>query len=145
VPCSSWRTSRDCARTESGTRQTNSTGKDTHDAPPQPWDVQDHLLGWLLPDGGPVSSLAQEDVERFCWYKLPVKWRAEPAEYPSILTALTGLLNDAGRPRAAAICTSQATGEVLAAWQRSPDQGRAAFQRAVDASPVTPPDTALLT
>ncbi|MFG2995930.1 hypothetical protein [Streptomyces sp. NPDC048340] len=107
-------------------------------------DVRDQLLGWLLPDGGPVSSLAQENVERFCWYELPVKWMAEPAEYPRILATLAGLLDDAGRPRAAAVCMSEATHEALSAWQRAPEQGRAALQRAVDASPVTPPDTAML-
>ncbi|MFJ5154023.1 hypothetical protein ACIQCF_21010 [Streptomyces sp. NPDC088353] len=107
-------------------------------------EVRDWLLSWLLPDGGPVSSLAQEDVERFCWYELPVKWMAEPAEYRLILTTLTQLLDDAGRSRAARVCTSATTREILEAWQRSPDEGRAAFQRAVDASPVTPPDTALL-
>ncbi|MFF3359837.1 hypothetical protein ACFYWN_46495 [Streptomyces sp. NPDC002917] len=107
-------------------------------------DARDRLLGWLLPDGDPVSSLAQEDVERFCWYELPVKWAGKPVEYPRILTALADLLHAAGRPRAAAVCTSETTREILAAWQRSPDQGRAAFRRAVDASPVTPPDTSLL-
>ncbi|WP_164836184.1 hypothetical protein [Actinacidiphila soli] len=107
--------------------------------------MRDRLLGWLLPDGGPADSLAQEDVERFCWYELPVKWMAELAEYPHILTALAELLQDAGRSRAAAVCTSEATREILDAWRRSPDQGRAAYQRAVGASPVTPPDTALLT
>ncbi|MFE7245669.1 hypothetical protein [Streptomyces sp. NPDC057580] len=108
-------------------------------------EVRDRLLGWLLPDGGPAGSLAQEDVERFCWYELPVKWMAEPAEYPHILTALAELLQDADRPRTAAVCTSKVTREILDAWQHSPDQGRAAYRRAVDASPVTPPDTALLT
>ncbi|MFE3854905.1 hypothetical protein ACFXPN_27700 [Streptomyces griseorubiginosus] len=107
-------------------------------------DVRDHLLGWLVPDGDPVGSLAQQDVERFCWYELPVKWAAEPAEYPHILTALAELLEDVDRPRAAAVCTSAATRAILDAWQRSPDEGRAAFRRAVDASPVTPPDTVLL-
>ncbi|WP_369363201.1 hypothetical protein AB5L52_08695 [Streptomyces sp. CG4] len=107
--------------------------------------VWDRLLGWLLPDGGPADSLAQEDVERFCWYGLPAKWVAEPAEYPHIFTALAELLQDAGRPRSAAVCTSETTREILAAWQHSPDQGRAAYRRAVDASPVTPPDTDLLT
>lgn len=108
-------------------------------------DVREQLLGWLLPDGDPIGSLGQQDVERFCWYELPVKWMAEPAEYPRILTTLAGLLGNAGRPRAAAICTSEATHEILSAWQRSPDQGRAALQRAADASPVTPPDTTMLT
>ncbi|MGI5135540.1 hypothetical protein [Streptomyces sp. CA-106110] len=108
-------------------------------------DVRDRLLGWLLPDGGAAGSLAQEDVERFCWYELPVKWMAEPAEYPHILSALAELLQDAGRSRAAAVCTSEGTREILDAWQGSPDKGRAAHLRAVDASPVTPPDTDLLT
>ncbi|WP_405644364.1 hypothetical protein [Streptomyces sp. NBC_00019] len=107
-------------------------------------DVRDHLLGWLLPDGDPAGSLAQQDVERFCWYELPVKWAAEPAEYPHILAILAELLDDADRPRAAAVCTSAATLAILDAWQRTSEEGRAAFQQAVDASPVTPPDTALL-
>ncbi|MER6069662.1 hypothetical protein ABT187_12575 [Streptomyces sp. NPDC001817] len=77
------------------------------------------------PDGGSAGSLTQEDVERFCWYELPVKSMAEPAEYPRILTALAELLQHAGRARAAAV--------------------RAAYRRAVDTSLVTPPDTDLLT
>jgi hypothetical protein len=42
-------------------------------------DMRDRLLSWLVPDGDPLASLAQEDVERFCWYELPVKWMADPA------------------------------------------------------------------
>jgi hypothetical protein len=57
---------------------------------------------------------------------------------------LAQLLNDAGRPRAAAVCTSEAAHEILAAWQRAPEEGRAAFQQAVATSPVTPPDSELL-
>lgn len=107
--------------------------------------VRDHLRGWLLPDGGPIGSLGLQDVERFCWYELPVKWMSEPAEYPLILSTLAELLDNAGRSRATAVCTSEATYEILSAWQRSPDQGRSALQRATDASPVTPPDTTMLT
>lgn len=106
--------------------------------------VREGLLGWLLPDGGGPGALSQEAVERFCWYELPVKWAAGPAEYRQILTVLARLLQDAGRARAAAVCTSETTLGVLAAWQRSADEGRAALRQAVDASPVTPPDTDLL-
>lgn len=36
------------------------------------------LLGWLVPDGDPLVTLSAAEVERFCWYKLPRKWHADP-------------------------------------------------------------------
>ncbi|WP_340377129.1 hypothetical protein U5640_19985 [Streptomyces sp. SS7] len=56
------------------------------------------------------------------------------------VAVLADLLNGVGRVRAAAVCTSATTAQVLAAWQRSEEAGFAAYRKAAAASPTTPPD-----
>ncbi|MCX4784581.1 hypothetical protein [Streptomyces sp. NBC_01264] len=98
------------------------------------------LLGWLVPDGDPLAVLSAAGVERFCWYELPCKWDAAAAEQHRAVVVLAVLLAGAGRVRAAAVCTSEVTAEVLAAWERSEEAGFAAYRRAAAASPTTPQD-----
>jgi hypothetical protein len=54
--------------------------------------------------------------------------------------ALGHLLGRAGMPHYAAICGSQETADVLAAWERGDRDGFAALERAMDRSGVEPPD-----
>ncbi|MFI2373425.1 hypothetical protein [Streptomyces sp. NPDC018833] len=98
------------------------------------------LLGWLVPDGYRLVALSAAEVERFCWYELLRKWHADTAEQRRAVAVLAGLLAGVGRVRAAAVCTSGTTAQVLAAWQRSEEAGFAAYRKAVAASPTTPPD-----
>ncbi|MFJ9379401.1 hypothetical protein [Streptomyces sp. NPDC101455] len=98
------------------------------------------LLGWLVPDGDSLVGLSAADVERFCWYELPRKWHADTPEQRRAVAVLAGLLTGVGRVRAAAVCASVTTAQVLAAWQRSEEAGFAAYRTAAAASHTTPPD-----
>ena len=98
------------------------------------------LLGWLVPDGDPLVAISVAEVERFCWYELPRKWHADTSERRRAVAVLADLLAGVGRVRAAAVCTSATTAQVLAAWQRSEEAGFAAYRKAAAASPTTPPD-----
>ncbi|MFE4055367.1 hypothetical protein ACFXP3_03495 [Streptomyces sp. NPDC059096] len=98
------------------------------------------LLGWLVPDGDPLVALSAAEVERFCWYELPRKWHADTPEQRRAVAVLADLLTGVGRVRAAAVCTSGTTAQVLAAWQCSEEAGFAAYRKAAAASPTTPPD-----
>ncbi|MCX4590270.1 hypothetical protein OG819_10995 [Streptomyces sp. NBC_01549] len=98
------------------------------------------LLGWLVPDGDSLVTLSVAEVERFCWYELPRKWHADTSEQRRAVAVLADLLTGVGRVRAAAVCASGTTSQVLAAWQRSEEAGFAAYRKAVAASPTTPPD-----
>jgi hypothetical protein len=98
------------------------------------------LLGWLVPDGDPLVALSAAEVERFCWYELPRKWHANTPEQRRAVAVLADLLTGVGRVRAAAVCASATTAQVLAAWQRSEEAGFAAYRQAVAASPTTLPD-----
>lgn len=98
------------------------------------------LLGWLVPDGDSLVALSAAEVERFCWYELPRKWHADAREQQRAVAVLADLLAKGGRVRAAAVCTSATTAQVLVAWQRSEGVGFAAYRKAVAASPTTPPD-----
>ncbi|WP_327344216.1 hypothetical protein [Streptomyces europaeiscabiei] len=98
------------------------------------------LLGWLVPEGDPLVALSAAEIERFCWYELPRKWHADTPEQRRAVAVLADLLTGVGRVRAAAVCTSATTAQVLAAWQCSEEAGFAAYRKAVAASPTTPPD-----
>ncbi|MFE9922140.1 hypothetical protein ACFYQA_11270 [Streptomyces sp. NPDC005774] len=98
------------------------------------------LLGRLVPDGDPLVALSAAEVERFCWYELPRTWHADTSEQQRAAAVLADLLTGVGRVRAAAVCTSATTAQVLAAWQRSEAAGFAAYRKAAAASPTTPPD-----
>lgn len=73
-------------------------------------------------------------------YELPCKWHADTPEQRRAVAVLADLLTRVGRVRAAAVCTSGTTAQVLAAWQCSEEAGFAAHAEAVAASPTTPPD-----
>ncbi|MEU2994573.1 hypothetical protein ACPCAJ_29145 [Streptomyces griseoincarnatus] len=98
------------------------------------------LLGWLVPDGAALGVLSAAEIERFCWYELPRKWHADTLEQRRAVAVLGDLLAGAGRVRAAAVCTSTITAQVLEAWQCSEEAGFAAYRKAAGASPTTPPD-----
>lgn len=103
-------------------------------------EMAQRLLGWLVPDGDPLVALSAAEVERFCWYELPRKWHVDTPEQRRAVAVLADLLTGVGGVRAAAVCTSATTAQVLEAWQRSEEAGFAAYRKAAAASPTTPPD-----
>ena len=96
-------------------------------------------LRWIAGEQG-LAAITQEGVQTFCWYQLPMKWLDDDDEKPRVVAALAEAFDLLQLPRYAAICRSPATRDILAAYERSPRQGKAAFRRAAAASGITPPD-----
>lgn len=91
--------------------------------------------------GEGLPSVTMHGLADFLWYQLPVKWVCDLPEKLHLAGALGHLFTRVGRPRYAAMCTSPATGEILAAYEH---QGRTAgfkiYQRALAATGVQPPE-----
>lgn len=96
-------------------------------------------LEWIAGELGLVA-ITQEQVQNFCWYQLPMKWLISHEEKLRVAVALGEVLDLLQLPRYAAICRSQATREVLGAYEESSRLGKAAFRRAAADSGITPPD-----
>jgi hypothetical protein len=96
-------------------------------------------LRWITAEQG-VAAITQEGVQTFCWYQLPMKWLDEDDVKVRVVAALADAFDLLQLPRYAAICRSPTTRDVLAAYEQSPRQGKAAFRRAAAASGITPPD-----
>lgn len=96
-------------------------------------------LEWIAGDLGLVA-ITQEHVQNFCWYQLPMKWLISHEEKLRVAAALGEVLDLLQLPRYASICRSQATREILGAYEESSRLGKAAFRRAAAASGITPPD-----
>lgn len=95
-------------------------------------------LEWIAGDQG-LELVTQHRVQDFCWYELPVKWMIGPGEHAQVAGALARAFDLLQMPRYAAICRSEATRDILAAYQAGTGKGMAAFRRAVTASGITPP------
>jgi len=96
-------------------------------------------LEWIAGEQG-LELVTQHQVQDFCWYELPIKWMTGLDDHARVTAALARVFDLLQMPRYAAICRSPATREVLAAYQAGPENGKAAFRRAVAASGITPPD-----
>jgi hypothetical protein len=101
-------------------------------------------LEWIAGDHGP-GLVTQHDVQCFCWHELPVKWMTGPGEHARVVAALARAFDLLQMPRYAAICRSETTRAILAAYQGGTASGKAAFRRAITASGITPPDLPGLT
>ncbi|MBO0837980.1 MAG: hypothetical protein J2P28_21030, partial [Actinobacteria bacterium] len=99
----------------------------------------DAALDWLTHEQG-LTALTQERVQDFCWYQLPMKWLISYDEKVRVATALAEALDLLQLPRYAAVCRSEATREILTAYEESPQLGKAAYRRAAIASGIYPPD-----
>lgn len=99
----------------------------------------EHVLAWIA-QSGDLAELDAFSVERFAWYELPTKWSEDHAGQRRTLRHLSEALAAVGRNRLAARCTDAETCDVLAAWQQSHAVGMAAFRKAADRSPCTPPE-----
>ena len=89
--------------------------------------------------GEGAETITQHGLQGLLWYELPRKFVGGPPKLEMAL-ALARLLESAGMARYAAICRSQKTAGVLAAWERGDRDGFAALERAMDRSGVEPPD-----
>jgi hypothetical protein len=96
-------------------------------------------LDWIVGELG-LAAITQEHVQNFCWYQLPMKWLISHEEELRVAVALGEVLDLLRLPRYASICRSQATREILCAYEESSRLGRAAFRRAAVGSGITPPD-----
>jgi hypothetical protein len=96
-------------------------------------------LEWIAGEQGLVA-ITQEHVQNFCWYQLPMKWLISHEEKLRVAVALGEVLDLLQLPRYASICRSQATREILGAYEESSRLGKAAFRRAAADSGITPPD-----
>jgi hypothetical protein len=69
-----------------------------------------------------------------------MKWLISHEEKLRVAVALGDVLDLLQLPRYASICRSQATREILGAYEESSRLGKAAFRRAAASSGITPPD-----
>jgi hypothetical protein len=96
-------------------------------------------LEWIAGELG-LAAITQQHVQNFCWYQLPMKWLISHEEKLRVAVALGEVLDLLHLPRYASVCRSQATREILGAYEESPRLGKAAFRRAAVGSGITPPD-----
>jgi hypothetical protein len=96
-------------------------------------------LEWIAGDHGP-GLVTQHDVQCFCWYELPVKWMTSHHDHARVIDALARAFDLLQMPRYAAICRSDTTRGILAAYQAGTANGKAAFRRAITTSGIAPPD-----
>ncbi len=103
-------------------------------------DDAQHVYDVLTGGEGP-SVLRQSRLQAWLWYEVPNKYVTDEVGYKEHLAVTASLLFDElGLHRYAAICRSQATAEVHAAFDDSDSAGFAALRKAMQRSGVEPPD-----
>ncbi|MGP3957379.1 hypothetical protein ACTWPT_15365 [Nonomuraea sp. 3N208] len=94
-------------------------------------------VGWLT-GGEPLETVTQLDVCEFLWYTLPLK---VGGDHERLARSLGRLLQLGGMERYAAMCVSPTTVQILRTYAREgEDAGTSAYQQALDATGVLPPD-----
>ncbi|WP_230880676.1 hypothetical protein [Planomonospora sp. ID91781] len=94
-------------------------------------------IEWLS-GGEPLETITELAVCEFLWYTLPTK---VSGDRPATARALGRLLRLGGLERYAALCSSPVTAQILRTYARAgEDAGIAAYQAALDARGVLPPD-----
>ncbi|WP_449066432.1 hypothetical protein [Planomonospora algeriensis] len=94
-------------------------------------------IEWLS-GGEPLETITELAVCEFLWYTLPTK---VSGDRPATARALGRLLRLGGLERYAALCSSPVTAQILRTYARAgEDAGIAAYQSALDARGVLPPD-----
>lgn len=92
---------------------------------------------WLT-GGEPLETVTQLDVCEFLWYTLPIK---VDGDHVRLARSLARLLLLGGLERYAALCVSPTTNKILQTYSREgEDSGTAAYQEALEATGVLPPD-----
>lgn len=101
-----------------------------------------HIYDTLTWGEGP-GVLSQAGVQDWLWYRLPTKYMTDEVGYKERLAGIAGeLFDELGLDRYAAICRSDDTTRVHAAFDRSDGNsaGYTAMRRALEASGIEPPD-----
>ncbi|MEU7858808.1 hypothetical protein [Nonomuraea sp. NPDC049141] len=92
---------------------------------------------WLT-GGEPLETVTQLDVCEFLWYTLPLK---VGGDHVRLAHSLGRLLQLGGLERYAALCESTTTTQILRTYAREgEDAGTSAYQVALEATGVLPPD-----
>ncbi|MER7502123.1 hypothetical protein AB0L05_10475 [Nonomuraea pusilla] len=92
---------------------------------------------WLT-GGEPLETVTQLDVCEFLWYTLPLK---VGGDHERLARSLGRLLELGGLERYAALCVSPTTTQILRTYaQEGEDAGTSAYQQALEATGVLPPD-----
>ncbi len=92
---------------------------------------------WLT-GGEPLETVTQLDVCEFLWYTLPLK---VGGDHERLAHSLGRLLELGGLERYAALCTSPQTTQILQTYARDGEEaGTGAYQEALQATGVLPPD-----
>ncbi|MFI9560805.1 hypothetical protein [Nonomuraea endophytica] len=92
---------------------------------------------WLT-GGEPLETVTQLDVCEFLWYTLPLK---VGGDHERLARSLGRLLALGGLERYAALCDSPTTTQILRTYARDgEDAGTTAYQEALEATGVLPPD-----
>ncbi|SEK35027.1 hypothetical protein [Nonomuraea pusilla] len=92
---------------------------------------------WLT-GGEPLETVTQLDVCEFLWYTLPLK---VGGDHERLARSLGRLLELGGLGRYAALCVSPTTTQILRTYaQEGEDAGTSAYQQALEATGVLPPD-----
>ncbi|WP_193318728.1 hypothetical protein [Nonomuraea phyllanthi] len=97
---------------------------------------------WLT-GGEPLETVTQLDVCEFLWYTLPIKvGPLKPGgDHERLARSLGRLLQLGGLERYAALCESPTTLHILRTYAREgEDAGTSAYQQALEATGVLPPD-----
>jgi hypothetical protein len=110
-------------------------GRDDPDAATLAGGVYD----WLAGEGG-IDTITLADVQRFAWYDVSVKWLIEDSERMDVLAADAALFDTLGLDRYASVLRSPQTAEIVAAHERSHDEGLKAFRKAFAESGIAAPD-----
>jgi hypothetical protein len=104
---------------------------------PEVADAARAAVEWLT-GGEALETISQLDVCEFLWYTLPIK---VTGDRPMIARALGRLLRLGGLERYAALCDSPTTTRILRVYTREGEEaGAAAYQQALEATGVLPPD-----
>lgn len=99
-----------------------------------------HVYDALTWGEGP-AEIRQAGVQRWLWYQVPTKYLTDEVGYMAELAeAAAVLFDELGLDAYAAICRSERTRGVHAAFERSDGDGFAAMRTASDASGIDPPD-----
>jgi hypothetical protein len=94
-------------------------------------------IDWLT-GGEPLETITELNMCEFLWYTLPTKINGDRA---AVAHALGRLLRLGGLERYAALCSSPTTAQILRTYNRLGESaGMAAYQSALEATGVFPPD-----
>ena len=95
---------------------------------------------WLVGEEGALDDVSLMGLCEFLWYALPRKFLTTLDEHVSIARAVGRLFHEARMSHHADLCESPTTIQVLRAWDADSNAGFAAYQQALDATGVVPPD-----